>query len=182
MICNKCGAKGVEFKESTIQMEMRGVSVEFAAEVEICGKCGHYSIPGRVANEFGRRLDAAYRQATGLLTASQIIAARKRLRFNNQKDFADYLGVGEASVKRWEAGAVLDKSSNELILTKTSLDYAQRNVERICALEGRETPVQTVVGFMRRSQPPSAQPHANWRSSWPNGDLRQDIRQMNYGS
>ena len=151
MKCHTCHETGVELKESTIRMEVRGVPVEFKAEVEICGKCGQYSIPGRVANEFGRRLDLAYRKAAGLLTIKQLVESRKRLGFNNQKGFADYLGVGEASVKRWEAGALLDRSSSELIRLKSDLAYARRNVEKICALNEREVLTQPTTEFNAHS-------------------------------
>lgn len=144
-------------------MEVRGVCVEFQAEVEMCRKCGQYSIPGRVADEFGRRLDVAYRKAAGLLTVQEIIAARKRLGFKNQREFADYLGVGEASVKRWEAGALLDKSNSELIRLKTDLGTARRNAEKIAVLEEQGAPnrraSQRVVLFPEKVRPQ----WANWR-------------------
>jgi len=163
-------------------MEVRGIPVELNAEVEICDKCGHYSIPGRVAKEFGHRLDVAYRKAAGLLTIKQIVEARKRLGFNNQKDFADYLGVGEASVKRWEAGALLDKSSSELIRLKTDVSHAQRNVEKICALEGRELPVQTVTKFIVYSPQPTAQLRDYWLPSAKIHPLLTNSRQSRYAS
>ena len=51
----------------------------------------------------------------------------------SQRDFAKYLGVGEASVKRWEAGHIQDESSDRLIRMKTDLHAAKENVRRIGA-------------------------------------------------
>jgi hypothetical protein len=37
----------------------------------------------------------------------------------SQREFAEFLGVGPASIKRWEMGKIQDGRSNELILAKT---------------------------------------------------------------
>lgn len=142
-------------------MEFRGVTLKFIAEVELCAKCGHYSIPARVAKEFGKRLDAAYRNHIGLLSALQIVSARKRLGFATQKEFADYLGVGEASVKRWEAGALLDKSNDELIRLKTDVEYAHNNLNVLCERVGRESPTLRVFVAIAPSTPARSRP---WES------------------
>jgi hypothetical protein len=52
-------------------------------------------------------------------------------------DFSDYLGVGNASVQRWEAGQVQDKAMDGLIRLKTDPEAARRNLRQ---LEQRVTP------------------------------------------
>jgi hypothetical protein len=54
----------------------------------------------------------AYRQDNELLTSDQIRSIRGSL---SQISFAQQLGVGPASVKRWELGLVQDKSNDNLI-------------------------------------------------------------------
>jgi transcriptional regulator with XRE-family HTH domain len=71
--------------------------------------------------------------AHGLLTTSEIKAARKRLRLTQQQ-FADRLKAGIASVKRWELGAIQDESSDLLIRLSTDLGAARRNVRELNAL------------------------------------------------
>lgn len=50
----------------------------------------------------------------------------------SQQAFAEYLGVGEASIKRWELGSLQDKSSDDLIRLKTDPDYARRSLDQLC--------------------------------------------------
>src|SRR5690606_6517743 len=60
----------------------------------------------------------AYRRKNGLLFPQEMIRLRKN-RGMTQKEFAEFLGVGEASIKRWERGLVQDKSQDQLIRAKT---------------------------------------------------------------
>jgi len=68
--------------------------------------------------EFSRLLSDKYRAAHGLLTSVDIRDRRNRLGMT-QLEFAKYLGVGIASVKRWEMGKIQDARSNALIIEKT---------------------------------------------------------------
>jgi putative zinc finger/helix-turn-helix YgiT family protein len=84
-----------------------------------CRHCGYETIEGAAMPEYGRLLADKYRTAHGLLTSDDIRARRERLRMN-QKEFAEFLGVGIASVKRWEMGKIQDTRSNALIVEKTT--------------------------------------------------------------
>src|SRR5262249_34973299 len=83
-----------------------------------CPKCGYQTIAGSDMPEFGRLLADQYRKKYGLLTSDEIRERRKRLEMN-QEQFADWLGVGIASVKRWEMGKIQDKRSDALIRERT---------------------------------------------------------------
>ena len=61
-----------------------------------------------------------------ILTADEIRRRRKGLGMN-QRDFAEYLGVGIASLKRWEGGKTRNRSSDILIRLRTDLE---RGVDR----------------------------------------------------
>ena len=65
-------------------------------------------------DELRRRTADAYRRNHRLLTTEQIKAIR-RVMGMSQRQFAEFLRVGEASVKRWETWQVQDASSDELI-------------------------------------------------------------------
>ncbi|MCD8481573.1 MAG: nucleotidyltransferase domain-containing protein [Verrucomicrobia bacterium] len=67
-----------------------------------------------------RQQGSAYRNRFGLLAPEEIIGFRKELELSQQR-FADLLGVGVASVKRWEKGLVQDKAMDELIRAKMQL-------------------------------------------------------------
>jgi transcriptional regulator with XRE-family HTH domain len=68
--------------------------------------------------EYGRLLSDSYRYVHGLLTSEEIRSRRQHLNMS-QQEFAGHLGVGIASVKRWEMGKIQDADSNRRILEKT---------------------------------------------------------------
>ena len=72
------------------------------------------------------RLDT-YRKNKGLLTSSEIRRYRE-IFGKGQEQFSAFLGVGVASVKRWEGSTVQDSSNNELIKLKCDPEYAEANL------------------------------------------------------
>jgi len=105
-----------------------------------CSTCGFQTIDSEQSGEFTRLVSDVYRQANGLLTSAEIVAARTRLGMNQQQ-FAEHLGTGPASVKRWEVGKVQERSMDELIRLKTD---PQATRKMLTELE-RQIPVQKVV-------------------------------------
>lgn len=136
MKCIECGKGRMLRKTARTSHEVRGIKFEVEGKVLVCPQCGFQAIPADLLGEHGRLVDEGYREAAGLLSADEILAARKSLGLN-QLEFAKYLGVGEASVKRWELGALQDKSSDDLIRLKTDPAYAQKNLEEVCRRLGR---------------------------------------------
>jgi putative zinc finger/helix-turn-helix YgiT family protein len=84
-----------------------------------CPYCGYETVDGAAMPEYARQLADKYRAAHGLLTSDDIRTRRQRLDMN-QQEFADYLGVGVASIKRWEMGKIQDPRNNALIVEKTT--------------------------------------------------------------
>lgn len=84
-----------------------------------CPHCGYQTVDGTAMPEYGRLLADKYRTSHGLLTSDDIRTRRERLGMSQQA-FADYLGVGVASVKRWEMGKIQDARNNALIVEKTT--------------------------------------------------------------
>lgn len=83
-----------------------------------CTECGYQTVEGADMPEYMRLLADKYRAAYGLLTSDEIRAHRERLKMSQQK-FADYLGVGVASVKRWEMGKIQESAMDKLIRQET---------------------------------------------------------------
>jgi hypothetical protein len=67
-----------------------------------------------------------YREKNELLTSKQIIQYRENLDMS-RLSFANYLKVGEASVKRWESFYIQESSQDNLIRVKCDLGEAERN-------------------------------------------------------
>jgi putative zinc finger/helix-turn-helix YgiT family protein len=98
-----------------------------------CDSCGYQTILNSQSDEFTRAVSDAYRCKHGLLSGDEIRELRTRLGMN-QVEFADYLGVGSASVKRWESGQIQDKAMDNLIRLKAQPEQALHNYQ---ALEAR---------------------------------------------
>ena len=126
-------------KTARTSHEVRGLKFEVEGKLLVCAHCGFQMIPADLLNEHGRMVDEAFRRAAGLLSAAEIRAARKRLRMS-QQEFAAYLGVGDASVKRWELGALQEKSSDDLIRLKTDPEYARKHLNALCRRLERKPP------------------------------------------
>lgn len=118
MICLKCDTEAfVLHPEAEVEQEYRGETFHVTTPVVVCSKCGWQTLAEGQMDELGRRTADAYRKKHGLLTSSQIKALRLALGMS-QRAFAEFLRVGEASVKRWENWQVQDASSDELIRVK----------------------------------------------------------------
>ncbi|MDR3749023.1 MAG: hypothetical protein P4M04_12855 [Acidobacteriota bacterium] len=135
----ECGMGRMQLKMARTCHEVRCVKFEVEGKALVCSRCGFQVIPPDLLNEHAQLVDQGFRKAAGLLSAKDIRAARTGLGFNQQQ-FAEYLGVGEASVKRWELGALQDKSSDDHIRLKTDPEYARKNLDSLCERLGRKSP------------------------------------------
>ena len=126
MNCYRCGAVMHE-KTAMLPGEYAGEKFEVTTRAMVCPKCGYKTLHASQMNEYMTRLADRYRKKQSLLTAGEIRRIRTRLGMS-QEEFARYLGVGSASVKRWELGKAQDRSSDELIRIKSSLERAEQNL------------------------------------------------------
>lgn len=118
MICLQCDNE--EFlpkQDAVIEQEFRGDTLRIQTPASVCSKCGWTTVDLQQADELRKRTADAYRKKHGLLTSEEIKAFRKLLR-KTQREFAAFLGVGEASVKRWETWLVQEKGNDNLIRMK----------------------------------------------------------------
>ena len=114
MTCPQCGKTNVRKRKARLSAEVKGERVEFSMKAFVCGACGFTLIDGKDMPEYMRLAADAYRARHGLLTSEEIRTRRKALGMSQAK-FAEHLGVGVASVKRWEMGKIQDRSSDRLI-------------------------------------------------------------------
>lgn len=107
-----------------------GESFTVMTDALVCPKCGYTTVDAQHADEFLKHVADAYRSAHKLLTSTEIKALRLKDK-RTQEEFAKYLGVGVASIKRWELGRVQDAAMDELIRLKTNYSYAENNYTRL---------------------------------------------------
>jgi putative zinc finger/helix-turn-helix YgiT family protein len=119
-------------------------SEEFVVRVPglYCTKCGFKTIDNSQSTKFTKAVSDAYRNAHNLLTGVEIKDRRARFGMT-QIQFAEHLGVGTASVKRWESGLIQEKAMDELIRLKTDPDAARSNLESLERQLGKEQVVTT---------------------------------------
>ena len=121
MICLKCESDDFELKPAAVvEQEFRGETFHVQTPLMECRHCHWQTLADGQMQELGRRTADAYRKKHGLLTSEEIRALRLSLDMS-QQEFAAFLRVGEASVKRWESWKIQDASNDELIRVKCSL-------------------------------------------------------------
>lgn len=114
--CGKCGQKAMRLATvpyaTTVEHDGRAYRIEIPAlTVPQCGHCQAISID----DEADQQISAAFRREARLLTPEEIRHGREQLGLT-QKQFANLLGVGEATVSRWETGAQIQQRALDRFL------------------------------------------------------------------
>jgi putative zinc finger/helix-turn-helix YgiT family protein len=114
--CGKCGQQAMQLATvpyaTTIEHDGRAYRVEIPAlTVPQCGNCHAISID----DEADHQISAAFRREARLLAPQEIRQGRESLALT-QKQFANLLGVGEATVSRWETGAQIQQRAMDRFL------------------------------------------------------------------
>ena len=125
MNCLKC-AETLKEKKVRMRGEYAGETFTVETEALVCEACGYKTMHATKLDKFRRRLADAYRETKGLLTSQEIRKVRERLKMS-QEQFAPYLGVGVASVKRWELGQAQERSMDQLIRLRSNRKVAEEN-------------------------------------------------------
>jgi putative zinc finger/helix-turn-helix YgiT family protein len=105
MICFKCNSEEFEVREESVRQEFRGEQFDVKAPISVCKTCGWQTFGPGQTDAVRKQTVEAYRSKHGLLTSAEIVLRRKKIG-KSQSDFAKFIGVGVASVKRWERGFV----------------------------------------------------------------------------
>ena len=155
MRCAKCGAATELDVLQTLTAEGRGESVTVQARAGRCGGCGRVILTSKGRRAYHRACSDAYRRLHGLLTTSEIDGLRRNLGMT-WKQFADYVDVGIASLKRWMAGEIQSSSMDALVRYRADHEYAQRETAKLLSrLEDSAASADEVVGqtvVLRRSR------------------------------
>jgi len=167
MICLKCDSEDfVLDSDAIVEQDFRGEKIQVRAQVMVCQHCGWQALAEGQMDELGRKVADAYRGKHGLLTSREIKGYREQFRLS-QREFAQKMGVGEASVKRWETWLVQDRSSDSLIRLKASQMLEELQSERpvlrwfSSGVWAIHTTVVSNAGIHLRPQKDPV--HPNWR-------------------
>jgi len=127
--CPACNAVDHPFisVHRKVEQEFRGETLDVDAPAMSCQHCGfEIAAPGNLDALRLATMDA-YRRRHYLLTSEQIVSRRKAMGMS-QREFAEHVGIGVASLQRWEKGLVVqDKASDLLIRERTKhIDFISK--------------------------------------------------------
>ena len=101
-------------KKVNKQKTFKGVDIAFLADVFVCAQCGLEAGNVQSAGDVQRAIADAYRTKTGLLTGQEIRSLREA-RGLTQRQLAEVMNIGIASIKRWETGMIQTKSMDHAL-------------------------------------------------------------------
>ena len=142
MKCLDCGTGKPVNRIADVEGEVRGERFTVVSKALVCDRCGYQAMEGEDGQEFMRALGDAYRRAHRLLTSTEIRSRREALGMS-QSEFSVYLGVGVASIKRWELGAIQDVAIDRYIRLKTDPEEAQLNANGVAERMGGKSKAQS---------------------------------------
>ena len=137
MNCLQCGRANLREKRATLPGKIKGERFKVTMPGLVCPVCGYTTVELKDMAEYMRLVADAYRSKHGLLTSDEI-RERRKAQGMNQNQFAKHLGVGVASVKRWELGKVQDRSSDNLVRLQTDKPTARTPIQEAQADVSRQ--------------------------------------------
>lgn len=114
MKCIKCGHLVEAEAVRTVDAELKGDRVSVTLSAPQCMNCGHVVILGRNVRAYHRAVSEAYRRNVGLLTMDEIDRLRRNLTMT-WPEFASYVFVGIATIKRWRRGEIQTQALDRLV-------------------------------------------------------------------
>jgi putative zinc finger/helix-turn-helix YgiT family protein len=124
MKCLNCNGDKFEEKNYRFSPEIKGEEVEVIVSAMVCTQCHDPLMNDEQMSQLRKATADAYRKKHGLLTSEEIVNFRNSFGMS-QASFANYLKVGEASIKRWETYFVQDVGQDEHIRLKCDEAYAE---------------------------------------------------------
>ena len=121
MFCGEC-EKRVPFEVRTVseRFEVRGELFTVEGPAHVCTSCGSVRGDSLFDALLGQAYEA-YRKRNQVLSAVEIRGIREKYGFS-QVLFAKILGIGEATLQRYERGALPSVSLNGLLLRAKTLE------------------------------------------------------------
>jgi putative zinc finger/helix-turn-helix YgiT family protein len=130
MKCIKCGHAMELATPRTLVAEVRGEHLEVQVVASHCPSCGRVVLNSKSRRMYNRAAADAYRRAHDLLTTSELDQMRRNLGMT-WKQFAEYVCVGIATLKRWMGGELQTPSLDSLVRLKADLSFAQRAADEL---------------------------------------------------
>lgn len=130
MKCIKCGHAMEQAAPRTLVAEIRGERLDVQVIAPQCPQCGRVVLNSKGRRMYNRGAADAYRRTHDLLTTLELDQMRRNLGMT-WKQFAEYVSVGIATLKRWMGGEIQTPSLDLLVRLKADWPFAQRAAEEL---------------------------------------------------
>lgn len=132
MKCIKCGHVVEQEAPRTVEAELKGERVSVILKAPQCMNCGRVVILGKNTRAYHRAVSDAYRRKVGLLTIDEINRLRRNLRMT-WPDFASFVFVGIATLKRWRRGEIQTQALDRLVRLRADPQFLEKAVSELHA-------------------------------------------------
>lgn len=113
--CPNCGKEnGLSLVRETEAFNVRGEIIPVDVEYYRCEECGEELVQLRTDDDPLDKAYREYRQRKGLVQPEEIREFRQNLGLT-QKEFSEILGIGVASLSRYENGALQEQAHDQLL-------------------------------------------------------------------
>lgn len=122
--CPECDREVDARLEHKIEtLSVKGEQTSYDAEVAVCPCCGEEIGDSRVEEGNLRRAYSAYCAAHGLMAPDEVKELRNSYGLS-LREFSKFLGFGEQTIARYEAGAIPDDSHNTMLKLASTAEGA----------------------------------------------------------
>ena len=132
MKCITCGHVVEQEALRTVEAELKGERVSVTLHAPQCMNCGRVVILGKNTRTYHRAVSDAYRRKVGLLTMDEIDRLRRNLKMT-WPDFASYVFVGIATLKRWRRGEIQTQALDRLVRLKADPRFLEKAASELHA-------------------------------------------------
>lgn len=150
-------------------LPVKGEPTSYDAEVAVCPCCGEVIGDSRVEEDNLRRAYSAYCAAHGLMAPDEIRELRNSYGLS-LREFSKFLGFGEQTIARYEAGAIPDDSHNTMLKLAATAEGA---ASLLSVREGQlsERTVSAVRRFIESGTPLSGLAAVLGTYQWPTPEM-----------
>lgn len=125
--CDKRVSYRIEEKQETFKV--RGEEIEILSKVAVCSVCGEELLEPYLDDQNLLKVFKKYAERHGLVTPGEIQRIRRKYGLS-QALFAKILGVGKATIERYEVGALPTESISNLIKSADSPEVFRELLEK----------------------------------------------------
>lgn len=130
MKCIKCGHQMQTVKGLAMDAEVRGEEVLVHVDASQCAHCHRVVLDRKARRAYGRAAADAYRKQHRLLTTADFVEMRRNLGMS-WKQFAEYVPVGVATLKRWLGGEIQSPALDVLVRLRADATFAQQAMDEL---------------------------------------------------